>query len=243
MEWLQIRIDDMHPRDLDVPDLIELINDAYTLIYPNPKTKKQKVSVDITDCCVLLDLKTDDSKAIKDMQDALNAANSSRNLDILPPRFKSALLRLKEKTKDLQRPLLINTSQGHPDKPFFLDKNTLIQPENNFWFKTKAYLYGIVLTAGGKTPNIHLETKNKGTVIISAPYNVLASAKKNLLYKRVGIKASLEQHLNTGEVRNAQFLEFLPYSLDEGPVSSSETSAFDDVKDPAQWVRSIRGTV
>jgi len=243
MDWLQLRIDDMKPGDLDIPDLLEMIEQAYALLYPNKSAKRQKVSLDIKDCCVLLDLKTDDSAAVKNMQDTLNAVNTSRNLDIVPARFKNALLKLKEKTADLHRPLLINTSQGHPEKPFFLDKNTLLQPENNFWFKTRVYLYGIVYAAGGKDPNIHLETRNKGKVIVSVSYKVLASVKTNLLYKKIGLVASVEQHLHTGEVRNAKFIEFLPYNLDKSETIPPETDAFDQVVDPVEWVRSLRGAV
>ena len=80
-------------------------------------------------------------------------------------------------------------------------------------------------------------------MIVSVSYKVLASVKTNLLYKKIGVVASVEQHLHTGEVRNAKFIEFLPYKLDKTEKMPPATDAFDDVSDPVEWVRSLRGAV
>jgi hypothetical protein len=248
VEWLELKIEPMHPGSLDVRDLAEILEAAHALIYPERTSRKETVSLDIKIGSTLLQLNTSDQKAILNCQDTLNSVNTSRNLDIVHPRFATALRRLQSKSAELHQRFRFVTSQGHPDKGFYLDEHTLLSQSEETWFKTRLYLYGVITSAGGiNDPNIHLKTKQFGNIIIRTPHAILAALEQNPVYREVGMYVKAVQCLETGEIRDrhATFIEFLDYDpgisdeniaryLDEDPI------VWKDVEDPVAWVRALR---
>ena len=81
-----------------------------------------------------------------------------------------------------------------------------ITPETRYersahlWIDAEFYFYGVLTNAGGKgKANIHLDTKEVGTVIIETDKVFLKDEPDNLLYKEYGARVIGKQNLETGE--------------------------------------------
>lgn len=111
------------------------------------------------------------------------------------------------------------------------------------------YLYGELTNAGGKNnPNIHLDTKEHGTLRIAVDKDYLKQGEKNLLYKKFGVRAIGRQNLQTFEMdpNSLRFIELLDldatYSqsyLDN--LLRRAAPAWADVNDADTWLEELRG--
>ena len=83
------------------------------------------------------------------------------------------------------------------------------------WVDAELYFYGTLVDAGGKDKsNIHLETKNFGTIVVSVDRETLKNEERNLLYKDYGIQASGKQNVVTGEIDRSslKLLKIIDYT-------------------------------
>ena len=135
------------------------------------------------------------------------------------------------------------------------DKKLRITPDSKFlrpdniWVDAELYFYGILKEAGGKSKtNIHLDTEEFGYVTIDIDQEFLENQKENLLYKRIGIRATGKQNIKNGEIdkKKLVFKEFLEFSseYDENYLNSlikNATPKWKEIKDPDRWLNEIRG--
>lgn len=95
----------------------------------------------------------------------------------------------------------------------------------NPWVDAEFYFYGLLTNAGGKDKsNIHLDTKEAGTIKIAADKDYLKDLEKNLLYKEYGVRAIGKQNIETGEIDKSdlQLVELIDYTpkYDETYINS-----------------------
>ena len=115
------------------------------------------------------------------------------------------------------------------------------------WFRAERYVRGKVVDTGGKTiSNLHLLLEDGTTLKIAATQQQLREEKDNYVYHDVIVRVSLEEHLQTGQRRNAHLLAFERKNEKFDAAAFDEfvrqgTAAWRDVGDPAAWVRDQRG--
>lgn len=85
------------------------------------------------------------------------------------------------------------------------------------------------------------------TLVVRTDRDVIRSETENHLYKQVHLRIRAELDLETGEVSDAQLVEFAHYSPHFDPVAFAKLIAkgeevWKDVGDAAEWVRRIRGS-
>ena len=131
-----------------------------------------------------------------------------------------------------------------------IDKTTnFIQTEEEYWFNAELYLQGEIKEWGGKSKtNIHIETTPYGTVIVDIPAETLRSETRNRVYKDSVILVSAKQNIETGEIKDVRFLDFIEYSpkFDEDELNElveKGTEAWKDIEDASDWVRNLRGEI
>jgi len=115
------------------------------------------------------------------------------------------------------------------------------------WFRAERYLRGSLYESGGKkSPNIHLQLESGQSIPISATREQLRDEKQNRLYHEVLVRVSVEQHRDSGELRNARLIRFEDYRPAFDPEKFAAfveegSRAWRDVDDPVAWVRNQRG--
>lgn len=130
-----------------------------------------------------------------------------------------------------------------------------ITPTSNFrrrepvWVEGEFYFYGIINDAGGKTcANIHVETKEFGTLKIDASKDYLKEQPGNLLYHTCGIRAKGRQNIVTKEIdkESLELISIFDYSskYDEKYLAEKialATPALSDIPDKQEWLDELRG--
>jgi hypothetical protein len=109
------------------------------------------------------------------------------------------------------------------------------------------YVHGEVVDLGGVgQPNAHIKLPDGKTLVVRTDRELIRSEKENHLYKQVHLRIRAKLDLATGELFDAQLVEFVHYSprFDEqafDKLTARGEEAWKDVDDPAEWVRHIRG--
>lgn len=131
----------------------------------------------------------------------------------------------------------------------------VITPNSNYkrsealWIDGEFYFYGVIHDAGGKTsPNIHIDTKEFGSLKISASKDYLRDQTCNLLYHTCGIRAKGRQNLTTKEI-DKESLELVSI-FDYSPVYNENyieeliaqaTPILSTIPDKQEWLNELRG--
>lgn len=142
---------------------------------------------------------------------AVLTSASTYSLDGLERKQAEALLSLQKLSNNIGARIDISNND-----PEYKNCKLSITPETKFkyseeiWLDTQLYLYGTIISAGGKSPNIHLEDDNGDIYIISIPRATLSSIKENMLYKYYEVEVIAKQSLTTGEV-NPKEMELVGY--------------------------------
>lgn len=135
------------------------------------------------------------------------------------------------------------------------DQKLVISPSSNYkrsdslWLDGEFYFYGTIHDAGGKTsPNIHVDTKEFGTLKIEASKEYLREQTGNLLYHTCGIRAKGRQNLITREIDKDSLvlIEILDYSskYDEDyldGLTALATPILSKIPDKQEWINELRG--
>jgi len=115
------------------------------------------------------------------------------------------------------------------------------------WYLAERYLRGSLYESGGKkSPNIHLQLETGQSLPIAATREQLRDDKENRLYQEVLVRVSVEQHRDSGELRNARLIRFEDYRPAFDPERFAAyveegSHAWRDIDDPVAWVRNQRG--
>lgn len=249
MSEFNIKINHMHPNELDIRDLKDFLDAASKIMRPEKKDRTETVSLDILDNCITLKLETSSDRLTRNLQDRLTSLEKTRNLSIHPKSFRNGMIQLKKLAKRIKEPIILGTSFAEPDEFFSLDADTFLADNETHWFKTELYVYGKVRNAGGSKPNIHIETDYYGVLIVDTPLNILETLKENILYHEYGVRVEAEQNTD-GEIKDkrAKFIEFLDYSPENSTLledlqNGKHQKDWDDITNAVDWIRNLRDAV
>lgn len=95
-----------------------------------------------------------------------------------------------------------------------ISKETTYHINEDLWADAELYFYGTLVNAGGKDKtNIHLLTKDKGSLIIATEREFLQGLEENVLYKHFMVRAKGRQNILTGELDTSslQLLQLSSY--------------------------------
>lgn len=130
-----------------------------------------------------------------------------------------------------------------------------ITPTSNFkrsetlWAEGEFYFYGVIHDAGGKTSaNIHVDTKEFGTLKIDANKDYLRDQPRNLLYHTCGIRAKGRQNITTKEIDkdSLELISIIDFSskYDEKYIEdliAQATPILSAISDKQEWLNELRG--
>jgi hypothetical protein len=138
------------------------------------------------------------------------------------------------------------TAPSRRDRPVRIDHTTdLHRREDDQWVTVEKYVFGHVLEAGGKKPNLHLEPEGGGKILIVAASEDQLRGRTPLFYDAM-LHVMARQNLRTGELDQARLLDFADYhpAVDEAALDKMVergTKAWRGVRDAGKWVEEQRG--
>jgi len=235
------------PDTYDIKDIKELLERAEDLLFPGQKAARPTISYQIKEGSVVHRFTTS-LQAVIGFSAIIGQLQTLQRTDFLEPATAKAFDAFQQIAIRNDYTFQITTSVSK--SPILqIDRNTEFYHEEELWVDAEFYFYGQVTDMGGKDKaNFHIVTDQLGTVRIQTPKEFLENYEKNPLYKTYGIRATGKQNLTTGEIDKSslQFQEIVPYNpyYDENYLTSLREKAKDswnDVDNPDQWLRELRG--
>lgn len=140
------------------------------------------------------------------------------------------------------------TTSDRPNRVLSITPTTHYSRRESIMVDTEAYYYGKIVDAGGKgNANIHLATKDYGTLTIRTEKDYLAAFDRNPLYHEFAARVSAKQNIVTGDIdlSTLTLIELIDYRprFDEGYIRElveRATPKWAGV-DADEWLAEIRG--
>lgn len=233
------------PSLVDIEEIRTILGEAADLLFPTEKRSQRPIiSYEISEGSVRHRFRTL-MQTVIGFGAVITQVGNEGHIDFLHERTASAIESLQRiaREKDYAVTLIAN------QQTLLIDRTTHYERRQQVWVEAEFYLYGELTNAGGKNnPNIHLDTKEHGTLRIAVDKDYLKQGEKNLLYKKFGVRATGRQNLQTFEMdpNSLRFIELLDldatYSqsyLDN--LLRRAAPAWADVNDADTWLEELRG--
>lgn len=236
---------DLTPDNYDIKEIRSVLDHAEKLLFPNEKNRPL-ISYNLEEGSVRHILKTS-MQAIIGFNAILAQVQTSNNIDFLEINTSKAIESFQEMAISKNYSFEIKTSIENTSI-LNINTNTAFKRSDQYWTDAEFYFYGKITNAGGKQKaNIHLNTDDLGTIIITTPKTFLAESEENILYKSFGIRASGKQHSLSGEIDSSSltFLELIDYDkkYDNDYLNSLRTKAKGWLNNISSedWLNDLRG--
>lgn len=189
----------LSPENYDIKEIVALLSSIEPLLYPGMKGNRPDITYHIESGSVRnIFTVTKQAEAAFSAIALLIATTNS--IDALELPSAKAIEQIQTMAKKSNYSFEFKT-------PIYEASLLTITPSTYFyrsealWVDAELYFYGTLIDAGGKDKsNIHLETKNFGTLVISVDRETLKNETRNLLYKEYGVQAIGKQNVETGEI-------------------------------------------
>lgn len=239
---------ELKPDNYDIREIIEVLQNAENLLFPNSKKERPTITYEIEEGSVKHIIKTT-LQAIIGFNAILGQIKvDNYSIDFLESPTARAFEFFQHESQKNNYEYEIKTSISDENK-IIINKNTKFIRSEEIWVEAELYFYGIIVDAGGKSKaNVHLDTKDHGLLKIDASKELLTNYENNPLYKPYGVRAVGKQNVKTGEIEknSLRLIDIIDYnpSYKEDYIKSLITKAkksWTDVKDADEWLENIRG--
>lgn len=234
------------PDNYDIRDIQVMLENIEDILYPNKKKDRPVISYHIEEGSVRNIFRTS-VQAVVQFAAVASLITRSGSIDSLELLTAKAIENIQKQALAKNYSFEVKTSDS--------DKILLnISPETkyirsaNLWVDAEFYFYGVLTNAGGKTQaNIHLDTKEAGSLTIDAEKEFLTNIQTNLLYKEYGVRVRGKQNVETGEIDKSSLilLELIDYSprYDEQYLNNLIANASHKFNgmDADKWLAELRG--
>ena len=233
------------PAHVDVEEIREILGEVAGLLFPTEKRSQRPViSYEISEGSVRHRFRTL-MQTVIGFGAVIAQVGSEGHLDFLHEKTAAAIESLQRVAREKD---YVVTVLAH-GKVLRMDRTTHYERRQQVWVEAEFYLYGELTNAGGKnSPNIHLDTKEHGTLRIAVDKDDLKQGEKNLLYRKFGVRALGRQNVKTFEMdpNSLRFVEFVEHDaaysqsyLDA--LVQRAAPAWADVPDADAWLEELRG--
>jgi hypothetical protein len=236
----------LSPGNIDVKEIISMLQNVEDLLYPTNRKDRPIITYSIQEGSVKHIFKTS-IQAIIGFGAILSQVQESKSIDFLELKTAQAIEDIQNFSYQKNYDFEISTSTNK-DLSFKITPDTKYIRTENTWVDAELYFYGILTNAGGKNKaNIHLDTKDFGTLTVDTDKNYLRHQEENLLYKTFGIRAIGKQNIETGEIdkktlKLKQLIDFTP-KYDDNYLNALIHKAKNSWKgiNPDKWLNNVRG--
>lgn len=239
---------DLNPDNYDIREIIEVLQNAENLLFPNAKKDRPTISYEIAEGSVKHMVKTTLQAVIGFNAILAQIKADNYAIDFLESPTARALEYFQQEAQKNNYEYEIKTSISDESK-ISITKDTKFIRSEEIWVDAEFYFYGTIVDLGGKgKANVHLDTKEYGLLKIESTKTLLSNYENNPLYKPYGIRAIGKQNIKSGEIdknslRLSDIIDYNP-SYKEDYIQSLITKAkksWSDVADADEWLQNIRG--
>jgi hypothetical protein len=200
----------LSPKDIDISEIVELIADIETFLYPNRKEKQNrpKISYDIKEGSIKHKFYLPITAVIL-FNGLTNEINNRKNIDFLEYKRQEIIDKFQKKAS--KEGIIIEFINSISEAPtLIIDFNTNFQMIAPKYFQSEFYLHGEIYQEGGKTPNLHISTKKYGNLTISVTKEQIIDGEKKI-YKPYGVKVRGKKSLLDNSLSDLELIEFVYY--------------------------------
>ena len=232
------------PALVDIEEIREILGEAADLLFPTEKRSQRPViSYEISEGSVRHRFRTL-MQSVIGFGAVIAQISHEGNLEFLHEKTAAAIESLQRVAREKDYVITLSANQ----QSLRIDRTTHYERREQLWVEAEFYLYGELTNAGGKNnPNIHLDTKEHGTLRIAVDKDTLKQGQKNLLYRKFGVRAVGRQNLKTFEMdpNSLRFVDLLDHDSDYSrsyldALVQRAAPAWADVKDPDAWLEELR---
>lgn len=167
----------LSPQNFDIREIRKIFDVVETLLYPNQKIQRDPISFSMKEGSVRTIFKTTLQSAATFIA-IVSLAQKSGSLDVLELPTAKAL----QEIQDSAIRTGFTYEFGSPDitsPALTISNKTTFHINENLWADAEFYFYGTLINAGGKEKtNIHLLTKDKGTITLATDREFLHDQKR-----------------------------------------------------------------
>ena len=200
------------PDNYDIKEIISLLSNIEPLLYPGTKWNRPDIAYRLESGSVrnIFKVTRQAEAAFVGVMSMVAATQSIDSLELPSARAIEQIQNMAVKHNyDFEF-----RAESHEGNILSITPMTKFYRSDVLWVDAEVYFYGPLVDAGGKDKsNIHLETKDYGTIVIAADRETLKNEERNLLYKEYGIQAQAKQNVMTGEIdrSSAKLLKIIDY--------------------------------
>ena len=202
---------ELSPQVFDIKEIKSLLEDVEKLI-PYESKERPLISYEIEKGSVINKFKTG-LQYIAMLNGLLGMINETKSIDFLDKASASVIENFQDKA--IQRDFKIEIKTSIQDTNILkISNETFFYKSEEVWIESEFYFYGNITNVGGKDkPNIHLVTKDLGTLIVRTPKEILKNFEENVIYKDFGLRAKGKQNLISGEIdkNSLEYLDRIEY--------------------------------
>lgn len=240
----------LSPENFDISQLRVILEEVETLLYPDKTKRKNRVpiSYEMKAGSVVNVFRTKDLYRVLAFSSMLAVIEIDKgSIDRLDANSAKSIETLQAFAVRNDFDLELSTGDN-PARVFKITPYTHYIRHENILMDIEAYYYGILTDAGGKDKaNIHLDTKDAGSLTIKADKEYLANYESNILYRKFGVRVRAKQNILTGDIDKSslslvELIDYEPKVNEEylNNLIKKSTPKWKDV-DADKWVAEIRG--
>lgn len=228
--YIEIRVENidksLSPSDVDISELKDIISGIENFLHPTRKEKSSRppISYSVESGSVKHRFLTAVTSVI--LFNRLTSEITKQNsLSFLNYKQQEVIEKFQDKARQKGYTILFNNS--------LTNETTLrITPETNYHtvisdvYESEFYLYGEIFQEGGKEPNLHIQTKEYGNLVVDATKEQIMEGDKKT-YKIYGIKVRGKKNYKDNTITDLTLISFIKYN----PVFNKER--FDEIKQKA----------
>ena len=239
----------LSPANFDIGQIRFLLDEVENLLYPDRKKRKDRptISYELKEGSVLNVFKTS-MQSVLLVSSVLGVIEQENGyIDKLEVASAQAIENLQSFALRHNYDIEIGTSDK-PQRIFKITPTTHYVRRENILVDIECYYYGTLTDAGGKDKaNIHLDTKDAGSLTIRTDKEYLAGYQGNPLYKKFGVRVRAKKNILTGDIDKSTLVlvELMDYhpKFDEDYLQGLIHKATPKWKDvnADEWLTNIRG--
>lgn len=237
------------PNQLDVDEWIAMMEYAKQLLLVETK-ERPRISVRVEAGSVRLVYSTA-AKLVVQVHALLEEVKRTGNLAMLSKKQRNAIQFFQRFAIQNKLTLTLGKSTDL-ERGLVVDQRTSWEETNPVWVQAELYLKGVVTSLGGKrNPNVHLDTKRFGSLIVAAKEQYLATDQENRLYKQQEIRVTILQNPEnfSYDTKSIRLIEFVSHPHQENQAFSTylndliHKAALDwiAIANTTDWLKAVRG--
>jgi hypothetical protein len=202
----------LKPKDIDIAEIKEIINDVETFLYPSrgEKSERPHISYKIEDGSAR-NLFYLPISAVLLFNGLSSEINKRGNIDFLDNKRAEIIDKFQRKAKEKNLEISFYSSSNINNPILKINQETQFFKIAATFIETELVLYGEINEEGGKNPNFHLLTKEYGKLVISATKQQLLEGEKRL-FKIYGARVTCKQNLADGKPFDLKLIDYITYN-------------------------------